>query len=286
MVEWVKIGDEDPNSNVALTANIASTSNPYGGLSVTTTPEATAEAAKVIAASTNMYPNQATAQSTPVSPVPGQTVEVKPVVKSSWVKDNILYLVGMAGLAVYIIYIVYGMLTKIEPVTVTVEPLSFSQILEVKPYYLRAQRRDGQIQVNSQGSAGWRYNNPGKIDQGEFAREHGSLGSDGKLALFPSYDVGRKAAEDLLFNAPALGFSNSTIENAIAHWALKSDKYNPSTYTNDVANAAGVPKSTSMSDLTPDQRKKFIDQVQKEEGYKEGKSTVFKNEDDFKQHGF
>jgi hypothetical protein len=53
-------------------------------------------------------------------------------------------------------------------------------------------------QTRSGGDRNWRNNNPGNIEYGKFAISMGAIGSDGRFAIFPSEEMGRKAADTLL----------------------------------------------------------------------------------------
>ena len=67
------------------------------------------------------------------------------------------------------------------------------------------------------GSRSHRNNNPGNIEYGDFAKAHGATGSDGRFAIFPDYQTGRNAQENLLFESP--GYRNLTLGQAIGKWA-------------------------------------------------------------------
>src|SRR3569833_2491957 len=61
-----------------------------------------------------------------------------------------------------------------------------------------------------------RNNNPGNIERGRFASAHGSIGDDGRYAVFPSSEVGFAAMRALLESA---GFRNLTVAQALSRWA-------------------------------------------------------------------
>ena len=61
-----------------------------------------------------------------------------------------------------------------------------------------------------------RNNNPGNIEAGRFAKAHGSIGSDGRFAIFLTPEAGF-AAMRALFQAP--GYLGATVAGAIARWA-------------------------------------------------------------------
>lgn len=119
---------------------------------------------------------------------------------------------------------------------------------------------------SGEGSRSFRNNNPGNLKYGEFARRMGATAADsGGFARFPDYAAGRKAQESLLFNSDS--YKNLTIGQAIARWAPGSDGNDPAGYAAQMARAAGVGVDTKMSDLTPEQRGKFLDAQQRKEGW-------------------
>jgi hypothetical protein len=75
------------------------------------------------------------------------------------------------------------------------------------------------------GSRSFRNNNPGNIEYGAFAKAHGAIGSDGRFAKFPSYQAGRGAQENLLFESG--GYKNLTLGQAINRWAPGSENNVP-----------------------------------------------------------
>ena len=84
-------------------------------------------------------------------------------------------------------------------------------------------RRKDPTKESLKGSKAWRHNNPGNLAMGPHARRHGAIGcasytvinEKGKeqkytFAIFPSYEVGRKAMFALLKEPK---FSKLTLEN-------------------------------------------------------------------------
>lgn len=125
----------------------------------------------------------------------------------------------------------------------------------------------------SGGSRSWRNSNPGNLRFGPFARCMGATGADSAgFAIFPDEATGRKAQESLLFNSDS--YKNLSIRDAIQRYAPGSDGNDPAGYAADMARAAGVGIDTKMSDLTPDQRRRFIDAQRAREGWRSGTSNV------------
>ena len=126
--------------------------------------------------------------------------------------------------------------------------------------------------VVRKGSRNWRNNNPGNIEYGDFAKSHGAIGTDGRFAVFPSYDSGRSAKESLLFESG--GYKDKTIAGAIARYAPPSEN-NTGAYIGAVASAAGVSPTTRLADLNPQQRGAMLDAMQKVEGFKQGSVMAY-----------
>jgi len=129
---------------------------------------------------------------------------------------------------------------------------------------------DGKV-VRREGSRNWRNNNPGNIEFGPFAQNAGAIGSDGRFAVFPTYEAGRAAKAKLLFESP--NYRDKTIAGAINRYAPPFEN-NTNAYTGAVAAAIGVDPNTPISALSPQQREIMLDAMQKVEGFKQGRETV------------
>lgn len=143
----------------------------------------------------------------------------------------------------------------------------FDAVLGAGRGYTEVQRPDGS-RVRVTGPRNWRNNNPGNIEYGPFAKANGAIGSDGRFAIFPSYEVGRQAKANLLFNSK--GYRNLSLEDAIDRYAPPTEN-DTDAYVSAVAGAIGVDPSTKLSELTPQQRSAMLDAMQKVEGWKPGK---------------
>ena len=126
---------------------------------------------------------------------------------------------------------------------------------------------DGQSIVRK-GTRAWRNNNPGNIEFGPFAQQLGAIGSDGRFAVFPTYEDGRRAKETLLFDGK--GYRDKTIYGAISRYAPPTEN-NTDAYANAVANAAGVPVDTPLSALSKAQRSAMLDAMERVEGFRAGR---------------
>lgn len=131
------------------------------------------------------------------------------------------------------------------------------------PGFIEFVRPNGTVE-RREGTRAWRNNNPGNIRYGKFAKANGAVGSDGEFAVFPSYEAGRKAKRELLFNST--GYAGKTIAQAITRYAPPSEN-NTQAYIATVAESLGLPADTKLSDLTVSQQGKMMDAMEQVEGF-------------------
>lgn len=131
---------------------------------------------------------------------------------------------------------------------------------------------DDGTKERKQGDLNFRNNNPGNMEYGDFAKRHGAVGTDGRFAVFPDSETGRKAQEALLFGSES--YSGMNILDAIKKYNPKGDgTNNPERYAANVAAALGVPVDTPLSSLNPQQRSAMLTTMEKLEGNTGGPST-------------
>ena len=131
---------------------------------------------------------------------------------------------------------------------------------------------DGTVQ-RREGARNWRNNNPGNIEFGEFAKANGAIGSDGRFAVFPTYEAGRAAKEALLFSSE--GYAGKTIAGAISRYAPAADNNDTSGYIAKVASEIGVDPNTPLSELSPSQRNTMLTAMERIEGGGAGGDGTF-----------
>lgn len=134
------------------------------------------------------------------------------------------------------------------------------------------------------GSRSWRNNNPGNMEYGSFAKAHGAIGTDGRFAIFPTEEAGRRAKEALIFesnggkrlpNNPldygaGIGYRDKTLTQMIAAYAPASEN-NTRAYQQRVLAAVGG-RNKRMRDYTPAERKAIMQAMLVVEGWKEGRT--------------
>ena len=129
---------------------------------------------------------------------------------------------------------------------------------------------DGRVERRT-GARNWRNNNPGNIEFSDFARRQGAIGTDGRFATFPTYEMGKRAKEALLFEGR--GYSGLTIAQAITRYAPPSEN-DTAMYIRVAAAAAGVAPTTMMRDLNSGQRQALLAAMERVEGFRVGSVQV------------
>lgn len=160
-----------------------------------------------------------------------------------------------------------------------------ASLQQVKRYYIRIKQSDGKIEMRTGGNSSWRYNNPGKLAYGNFAKLNGAIGNDGPLAVFPTTDDGFKALEVYLFESD-FGFKDKTIKAAVEKFVGTTDGYNTKTYVANVLKASGLSATTKMTDLDIDEKYKLMEAIQKQDTWTAGNIMKFDDESDFKERGY
>ena len=145
--------------------------------------------------------------------------------------------------------------------------MEIREVVAAGPGWTQVRASDGNTYTLS-GTRNWRNNNPGNIEYGNFAKSKGAIGTDGRFAVFPSYDAGRQAKAGLLFDSP--GYAGKTISSAISRYA-PSFENNTRGYYGRVASDVGVSADTPLSSLDDNQRSTMLDSMQRVEGYRAGK---------------
>jgi hypothetical protein len=156
-----------------------------------------------------------------------------------------------------------------------------AKVLEVGPGYNVVQRPDGTVE-KQQGARNWRNNNPGNIEYkpGGFAEEQGAIGPDGRFAIFPTYEMGRKAKEKLIFEGK--NYKDLDLKSAIARYAPPTN--NAGQFENDTADyqkkvlSAVGGENKTMSSYSQSQRESIMNAMEQKEGFKVGKvATISSN---------
>lgn len=131
------------------------------------------------------------------------------------------------------------------------------------------QRSDGSLEKR-EGARNWRNFNPGNIEYGDFAKKHGAIGSDGRFAVFPDYESGRKAKEGLIFEGK--NYKDKSLVDAIARYAPPSENDTKAYQSAVMASVGGQNKK--MSEYTPAERARIMDAMERQEGFKPGKVSM------------
>lgn len=142
------------------------------------------------------------------------------------------------------------------------------EVLDAGQGWTKVRDSEGNV-FKLEGSRNWRNNNPGNIEYGDFARSLGAVGTDGRFAVFPSYDAGRQAKEQLIFSSPS--YKNLTLEQAISRYAPPNEN-NTRSYINQIVRSSGVPASTPMSQIPTSVRGNILDTMERVEGFQVGRT--------------
>lgn len=130
------------------------------------------------------------------------------------------------------------------------------------------------------GSRSWRNNNPGNVEYGDYAKKFGAIGTDGRFAIFPTEEAGKKAKEHLIFESggarqlstkgdygAGLGYKDKTLSQMLTSYAPPEE--NPTAvYIKRVLSAVGAEKR--MGDYTEDERSVILEAMKKVEGWRSG----------------
>ena len=147
---------------------------------------------------------------------------------------------------------------------------TITEVVERGPGFNVVKYDDGKVERRT-GSRNWRNNNPGNIEFGNFARGQGAIGTDGRFAIFPTYEMGKRAKEALLFEGR--NYSGLTIAQAITRYAPPSEN-DTAMYIRVAASAAGVAPSTPMRDLNSGQRQALLAAMERVEGFRVGNVQI------------
>jgi hypothetical protein len=140
-----------------------------------------------------------------------------------------------------------------------------TKVVDAGPGYTVVQTSDGKTQTRK-GARNWRNNNPGNLEYGNFAKRRGAIGHDGRFAVFPTYEMGARAKEDLLFGP---SYANLTIAQAISRYAPPNENATKR-YIDAVVQATQTSPFTVLGSLNMAQRQALVSTITKVEGFKPG----------------
>lgn len=123
------------------------------------------------------------------------------------------------------------------------------------------------VEIREGGNINWRNNNPGNIRVGDYATRHGAIGENGGFAIFPTMEIGRQAADNLLKTE---SYKNLTVAAAIQRWAPRADNNDPVAYAASIAKMTGMDVNQRYVDLSAADKGKVLDAMNRVEGGKIG----------------
>ena len=110
---------------------------------------------------------------------------------------------------------------------------AIASVVSSGPGWLVVKRPSGNTEKLT-GSRNWRNNNPGNLEYNSSTMGMGAIGSDGRFAIFPSLEAGKKAQGKLLFEGK--NYKDLTLSSAISRYAPPSEN-NTAAYQQSVLNS-------------------------------------------------
>jgi len=144
-----------------------------------------------------------------------------------------------------------------------------SQVLDTGKGWAKLLLADGTV-VQRDGTRAWRNNNPGNIEYGPFTIANGAIGSDGRFAIFATFEAGQAAQEKLIFETST--YRNLTLSAAIAKYAPAVENNTGRYQAAVLASVGGV--DTPMRDYSSSERQAILAAMHRQEGFAAGDTTV------------
>lgn len=149
--------------------------------------------------------------------------------------------------------------------------LNIVKIISYGRGWIIVQMSNGRKFRRSSGTIAWRYNNPGNLKFGPFARSKGSIGAgDGGHSVFPNVEIGKNAMKELLFSSER-GYDVMSINNALKKYAPVSDGNDPNSYSIYVEKQTGINRHRILKSLNNREQDLVLNAMIRMEGWKEGK---------------
>lgn len=169
--------------------------------------------------------------------------------------------------------------TQVPSVPIPSSPGTIVKIVEVGPGYNIVELQDGSI-IKRTGDRNWRNNNPGNIMYGDYAKSKGAIGTDGRFAIFPTYELGRKAKESLIFEGK--NYRDIDLISAIQRYAPPSEN-DTQMYQNAVLKAVGG-QNKLMRDYNSSEKESILNTIQRIEGFRIGKTETIKESQQYAEN--
>jgi hypothetical protein len=126
------------------------------------------------------------------------------------------------------------------------------------------------------GTPAWRNNNPGNIRPAGHSRIHGSIGSAGGFAVFPTEEIGSEARIRLLKGSK---YRDKTISEAVETYAPRRDGNNPERYKRQITLFSGLKRNRILKELSSAEFDALIAAMKRIEGSKSGREEKFRAKD-------
>lgn len=150
-------------------------------------------------------------------------------------------------------------------------PSKITKVISSGPGWMQVEMNDGMKYKLDGGSIAWRCRNPGNVNYGTFAKEHGAVGqAHNGTAVFATVADGRLAMRALLFNKDSR-YAPLSIKKAIAVYAPEYDGNDPVNYCDFVCQTARLSYTRTISSLSNEEQSRMLEAMMKMEGTKPGK---------------
>lgn len=157
----------------------------------------------------------------------------------------------------------------VNSITNAISGNDIASVIEAGKGYIVVLRPDG-TKARLVGVRAWRNNNPGNLEYKPFTIRMGAVGTDGRFAVFPTYEMGRKAKEALIFENSV--YKNLSLTEAIYKYAPPVEN-ETGWYQNTILASVGN-ANKPMNSYTPSERVKIMNAMERVEGYKPGTVQV------------
>lgn len=125
----------------------------------------------------------------------------------------------------------------------------------------------GNKMIRSEGSRSWRNNNPGNLANFPFAKENGSIGTDGRFAIFPDIETGQRARKKLLKGSK---YYHLTIKEMAYKYEPESEEKSEA-YCKCIESRSKLERTRRLDSLSEEEFDRLLQSMQKCEGWEVGK---------------
>lgn len=130
-------------------------------------------------------------------------------------------------------------------------------------------KKDSTKYQRHEGTLAWRNYNPGNITTSNHQGMYGSIGQNGRFAIYPSEQTGFEAIKKLLRSD---SYNTKTLEQAINRYAPPNEN-DTKNYVKHVEQITGINRTTILKDMDDNQLMKLAEAIRELEGWRAGSIT-------------